>query len=113
MVQCRIKVSTASIPYLTRPGSVRYKVFAGKPTSYDHSIEGETFGSGEFSWGVSNGWSLYGGMVSSSDYLSVAAGIGRDLLILGALSFDVTRSDKAGRPRSTWTVIPGQLFETL
>lgn len=32
-------------------------------------------------------------MVSSSDYLSVAAGIGRDLLILGALSFDVTRSD--------------------
>ncbi len=87
------KVSTASIPYLTRPGSVRYKVFAGKPTSYDHSIEGETFGSGEFSWGVSNGWSLYGGMVSSSDYLSVAAGIGRDLLILGALSFDVTRSD--------------------
>jgi outer membrane usher protein FimD/PapC len=45
------KVSTASIPYLTRPGSVRYKVFAGKPTSYDHSIEGETFGSGEFSGG--------------------------------------------------------------
>ncbi|QQE41013.1 outer membrane usher protein [Enterobacter asburiae] len=87
------KVSTASIPYLTRPGSVRYKVFAGKPTSYDHSTEGDTFGSGEFSWGISNGWSLYGGAVSSNDYLSLAAGIGRDLMVLGALSFDVTRSD--------------------
>ncbi|MCG0457707.1 outer membrane usher protein [Enterobacter cloacae complex sp. ECC445] len=87
------KVSTASIPYLTRPGSVRYKVFAGKPTSYDHRTEGETFGSGEFSWGISNGWSLYGGLVSSSDYLSMAAGIGRDLMVLGAVAFDVTRSD--------------------
>lgn len=87
------KVSTASIPYLTRPGSVRYKVFAGKPTSYDHKADGDTFGSGEFSWGISNGWSLYGGMVSSSKYLSLAAGIGRDLMALGALAFDVTRSD--------------------
>lgn len=87
------KVSTASIPYLTRPGSMRYKVFAGKPTSYDHNTEGDTFGSGEFSWGVSNGWSVYGGLVSSSDYLSVAAGIGRDLMVLGALAFDVTRSE--------------------
>lgn len=87
------KVNTANIPYLTRPGSVRYKIFAGKPTSYDHKTDGDTFGSGEFSWGISNGWSLYGGMVSSSKYVSLAAGIGRDLMALGALAFDVTRSD--------------------
>lgn len=87
------KVNTANIPYLTRPGSVRYKFYAGKPTSYDHHADGDTFGTGEFSWGVSNGWSLYGGMVSSSKYVSLAAGIGRDLMALGALAFDVTRSD--------------------
>ena len=87
------KVSTANIPYLTRPGSVRYKIFAGKPTSYDHKADGETFGSGEFSWGISNGWSLYGGMVSSGKYLALAAGIGRDLMAFGALALDVTRSD--------------------
>ncbi len=87
------KVSTASIPYLTRPGSVRYKFSAGKPTNYDHHTDGNTFGTGEFSWGISNGWSLYGGAVSSSKYLALAAGIGRDLMALGALAFDVTRSD--------------------
>ncbi len=87
------KVNTASIPYLTRPGTVRYKFFAGKPTSYDHHTDGDTFGTGEFSWGVSNGWSLYGGLVSNSKYLALAAGIGRDLMALGALAFDVTRSD--------------------
>lgn len=87
------KVNTANIPYLTRPGSVRYRFYAGKPTSYDHHADGDTFGSSEFSWGISNGWSLYGGMVSSSKYISLAAGIGRDLMALGALAFDVNRSD--------------------
>ena len=87
------KVNTASIPYLTRPGTVRYKVFAGRPTDYDHHTEGSTFGSGEFSWGISNGWSLYGGMVSNSKYLSMAVGAGCDLMAFGALALDVTRSD--------------------
>lgn len=87
------KVNTANIPYLTRPGTVRYKFFAGQPTDYDHHSQGNTFGTGEFSWGISNGWSLYGGMVSSSKYLALAVGVGRDLMALGALAFDVTRSD--------------------
>lgn len=86
------QVDTASIPYLTRPGTVRYRVAAGKPSEWDHSLEGPTFGSGEFSWGVSNGWSLYGGSLAAKDYGSVALGVGRDLLAFGALSVDVTQS---------------------
>jgi outer membrane usher protein FimD/PapC len=86
------QVDTASIPYLTRPGLVRYKVSAGKPSDYDHKTEGPEFATGEFSWGVNNGWSLYGGGLFTGDYDSLAVGVGRDLMAFGALSFDVTHS---------------------
>ncbi|AKG68834.1 fimbrial assembly protein [Serratia fonticola] len=86
------RMDTASIPYLTRPGSVRYKVMAGRPTDWQRHSNGPIFGSGEFSWGVSNGWSLYGGGVAGGEYNALALGVGRDLMMFGALSFDATQS---------------------
>ncbi|MEX9821248.1 outer membrane usher protein [Providencia vermicola] len=85
-------VNTASVPYLTRPGLLRYKLAAGRPTDWRHQVRGENFASGEFSWGVNNGWSLFGGGMTSENYNSAAFGIGRDLKVLGALSFDVTHA---------------------
>lgn len=85
-------MDTANIPYLTRPGSVRYKLAAGKPSDWNHQLDGPAFSTGEFSWGVSNGWSLYGGGLGAKDYGALAAGVGRDLLVFGAMSFDVTQS---------------------
>ncbi|BEO62838.1 fimbrial protein SteB [Serratia marcescens] len=85
-------MNTASIPYLTRPGSVRFKLATGKPLDWQHRSQGPLFGTGEFSWGVSNGWSLYGGGLFGGDYNALSLGIGRDLMALGALSFDVTQS---------------------
>ncbi len=85
-------MNTSSIPYLTRPGSVRFKLATGKPSDWQHRSRGPLFGSGEFSWGVSNGWSLYGGVLAGGDYNALSLGIGRDLLALGALSFDATQS---------------------
>ncbi|OOV89409.1 fimbrial assembly protein [Pseudomonas sp. MF4836] len=85
-------VETASVPYLTRPGSLRYKVSSGRPSDFNHGAEGPMFVTGEASWGVSNGWSLYGGGVEGGDYKALALGVGRDLMIFGALSFDVTQS---------------------
>ena len=86
------QVTTASVPYLTRPGAVRYKLAAGKPSEWGHSMIGPMFTSGEISWGVANGWTLYGGSVIGGDYNALSVGIGRDLFILGALAFDVTQS---------------------
>jgi len=86
------QMDTASIPYLTRPGTVRYKLAAGKPSDWEHQLEGPAFATGEFSWGVDNGWSLYGGGLGAKDYSSLAVGVGRDLMAFGALSFDVTQS---------------------
>ncbi|UTO00474.1 outer membrane usher protein [Serratia nematodiphila] len=85
-------INTSNIPYLTRPGSVRFKLAAGKPSDWRHRSRGPLFGTGEFSWGVSNGWSLYGGGLVGGDYNALSLGIGRDLMVLGALSFDVTES---------------------
>lgn len=53
---------------------------------------------------MSNAWSLYGGSQLSQHYQSVAIGVGRDLSMFGALSFDINQSfaklserDKQGR----------------
>jgi outer membrane usher protein FimD/PapC len=86
------KVNSATIPYLTRPGQIRYKLSSGKPSDNDRHYNGPYFVMGEFSWGINNGWSLYGGNITSSDYNSLGFGIGRDLLILGAVSVDITQS---------------------
>lgn len=86
------RIDTASIPYLTRPGTLRYKVASGRPSDWKHNSNGPLFATGEFSWGVNNGWSLYGGGVAGGDYNALALGVGRDLMMFGALSFDVTQS---------------------
>lgn len=96
------QVNTANIPYLTRPGYVRYNISGGKPSNYDHKLLGPSFLSGDFSWGVSNAWSLYGGLQSAGkEYTASSIGIGRDLSVLGALSLDATESwshDANGKP---------------
>lgn len=85
-------VNSAQMPYLTRPGSVRYKMSAGKATDMNHHTIGPAFGTGEASWGVSNGWSMFGGSLLSNDYQSFTLGLGRDLFALGSVSLDVTQS---------------------
>ncbi|MBH2873046.1 outer membrane usher protein [Serratia marcescens] len=100
------KVNTASILYLTRPGSWRCKRAAGKPSDWQHHSRGPLFGTGEFSWGVSNGWSLYGGALLGGDYNALSLGIGRDLMMFGALSFDATQS-RARLPQRDETLSGG------
>ncbi|MDS4039441.1 outer membrane usher protein [Citrobacter amalonaticus] len=88
----RFSVSTASIPYLTRPGDWRFRTAVGRPSDFRHKSNGPLFITSDFSRGISNGWSLYGGAMISESYGGLSLGIGRDLLMLGALSFDVTQS---------------------
>lgn len=102
-------VETASVPYLTRPGSVRYKVSSGRPSDFSHSTEGPMFVTGEASWGVSNGWSLYGGAVEGGDYKALALGVGRDLMTFGALSFDITQS-RARLPQMQKNTLSGNSY---
>lgn len=93
------QVDTASIPYLSRPGQVRYKISAGQPTDQHFKPHGTMMHTGEFSWGISNGWSLLGGGITAGKYNALSLGVGRDLLALGAISFSATQS-RAELPRS-------------
>jgi outer membrane usher protein PapC len=86
------QIDTAGIPYLTRPGQVRYKLALGRPSDLQYGANGNFFGTGEFSWGVSNGWSLFGGAITDNNYRALSVGAGRDLLAFGAVSLDVTQS---------------------
>jgi outer membrane usher protein FimD/PapC len=45
-------VETAQVPYLTRPGQLRYKMTTGRPRDYNHSTQGPYFATGELSWGL-------------------------------------------------------------
>ncbi|HAO9088964.1 TPA: fimbria/pilus outer membrane usher protein [Escherichia coli] len=86
------QVDTAYVPYLTRPGQIRYKLVSGRSRSYEHTTEGPVFAAGETSWGISNTWSLYGGGIVAGDYNALAVGLGRDLNEFGTVSADVTQS---------------------
>lgn len=87
------QVHAASIPYLTRPGYIRYNTSVGRPSEFQHRLNGPMFYAGDFSWGMSNNWSLYGGAIlTGRNYNSWALGLGRDMDMLGALSVDATQS---------------------
>lgn len=86
------QVDTAYVPYLTRPGQIRYKLVSGRSRNYEHSTEGPVFAAGEASWGISNTWSLFGGGIVAGDYNALAVGLGRDLNEFGTVSADVTQS---------------------
>lgn len=88
----QFQVDTASLPFLTRPGQVQYKLALGQPTDINRHSQGDSFATGEFSWGVTNGWSLFSGTLNSQNYNALSLGLGRDLLSWGAISGDITHS---------------------
>lgn len=90
----QFQVVTTSAPFLTRPGSVRYKVNAGKLDPLDYRDVDTGFLSSELSFGLLNNLSAYAGLFSttSSEYQSYSLGLGANMAKWGALSFDVTQS---------------------
>ncbi len=86
------QVNTASTPYLTRPGRVRYNIALGVPSTANHRINDNLFATADASWGISNHWTVYGGAIIGGKYNSWNSGIGVDLNKLGAMTFDITQS---------------------
>lgn len=72
---------------------------------------GGFFSGAQASWGIANGWSLYGGALGDKTISLRHFGIGRDLSTFGAVAFDGTHShtklDKdTAYGKVRWTVTP-------
>src|SRR3990167_3501206 len=92
-------VSTAAVPFLSREGELRYKLSAGQPRLTGSGGTEPGFMASEMAYGLPHDWTVYGGMLAASDYLSNALGVGKDLGVFGALSADITTS----RAKLRWT----------
>lgn len=91
------QVNTASVPFMTRKGNLRYQLSAGRPLfgglGGNHLAQ-PRFILGEATWGAFNNTSLYGGVIATDgNYQALALGAGVNMGLLGAVSADVTRSD--------------------
>lgn len=109
------QVSAAQVPYLTRPGQIRYKLYSGRSRNSYHTVEGPVFAAGELSYGLSNLLSVYGGSVLSNGYNSVALGAGADLRSMGTISADMTEAiaqpdDKKRYQGKSWRVSYSKRF---
>jgi outer membrane usher protein len=89
----QLVVPFASLPVLQREGQLKYSLTAGQYRSYDSSVEQTPFGQGTAIYGLPQGFTAFGGSQFSSDYLSVSAGVGKNLGRFGAMSVDVTQAN--------------------
>lgn len=88
----RFTVTSASVPFLAREGQLRYKFSIGQPRLFGSPGITPWFGAAEAAYGLPKDFTIYGGTIDASNYTAVAAGVGKDLGPLGAVSVDVTTS---------------------
>ncbi|MGF6100550.1 fimbria/pilus outer membrane usher protein [Enterobacter sp. A4] len=85
-------VAFASLPVLQREGRFKYAVTGGQYRSYNSDVEKTPLSQMTGIYGLPYGLTVYGGFQESSKYQSLAAGIGKNMGVIGALSTDVTQS---------------------
>ena len=88
------EVIASSSPFLSRPGKFQYKMTSGiaNPEGSTLNPRGTEFISSEWSYGMMNLVSGYGGFIESSKYSAFTLGTGLELPYAGALSIDTTHS---------------------
>lgn len=85
-------VPFASLPVLQREGRFKYAVTGGQYRSYNGSVDKTPFAQITGIYGLPYGLTAYGGGQTSSHYQSIAAGMGKNMGDLGAVSVDVIQA---------------------
>ena len=84
-------VPYASVAQMLRPGFRRYNLTAGRTRSNGFSALESNFMQGTYEQGVTNDLTLFGGLTTAQDYLSLLGGSAFNTPV-GAMSFSMTRS---------------------
>jgi outer membrane usher protein len=85
-------VPFASVPVLQREGRLKYSITGGQYRSYNSSVDDTPMGQATAIYGLPYGFTMYGGFQESSKYQSLAAGLGKNMGVIGAISADVTQA---------------------
>lgn len=86
-------VPYSSVPVLQRENHVKYAMTVGKYRSGGHQQGTPDFVQGTALWGLSGGWTVYGGTQLSDNYRAFNAGVGKNMGMLGAISADITQAN--------------------
>lgn len=86
-------VPYSSVPVLQRAGYTRYALAMGEYRSGNNLQSSPRFIQGSLMHGLEGNWTPYGGMQIAEDYQAFNLGIGKDLGLFGAFSFDITQAN--------------------
>lgn len=87
-------VPFSAVPLLQREGRVKYDINVGEYRSGNNDQQDDpVFGQGTLIWGLSKGYTVYGGLQYSNNYRSVAVGLGKNFGDFGAISTDITQAN--------------------
>lgn len=82
----------SAVPYMLREGRGKFSLSAGRYHSGADSVRSPEFLQGTLFYGLSAGFTLYGGTQLAQDYQSWALGLGRGFGEFGSLGGDVTQA---------------------
>lgn len=94
-------VPFSGVPVLQREGRTRYAFSVGQYRNGGDQQDKSEFGQATLLWGLPLGFTVYGGSQVSSNYLSFALGMGKNLGDLGAFSVDITQANSTLADDST------------
>ncbi|EEY7900738.1 TPA: fimbrial protein [Escherichia coli] len=86
-------VPYSSVPVLQRAGYTRYALAMGEYRSGNNLQSTPKFVQASLMHGLKGNWTPYGGMQIAEDYQAFNLGIGKDLGLFSAFSFDITQAN--------------------
>ena len=91
--ETRYTMPYSTVPLMQRDGRFKYALSAGKFRGAGNRQDSPHFLQSDLAWGLPYDITLYGGTQLSNNYRALAAGVGKNIGQLGAVSLDLTQAN--------------------